>query len=138
MNDQDFNRTVVVTASHGEKYLGFIPMDVTESPQVYVEKLAMNRTPIVLENVRILMGQMTARQDAKGSVIGVQTFIALMPIDVFSGPVGKFHTLVSSWYFPSENPETRKKIERLIDAAEKNEQCNKAVEAGLHVLGRNS
>lgn len=137
MNDQDFNRAVIVTASHGEKYLGFVSKEC-QNPKQYIDNLALSKEPIELEDVRILMGQMTAKQDSKGSVTGVQTFIALMPIDMFTGPLGKFHTLVSSWYFPYENPETRKKIERLIDAAEKNEQMNRTQEAGLHLPGRSS
>jgi hypothetical protein len=137
MSDIDFPRMVIVTASHGEKYLGFAPK-TCQNPNTYIGERAQNREPIELHDVRILMGQMTARQDAKGSVTGVQTFIALMPIDMFDGPVPVFHTLVSSWYFPSENVESQRKITQLIGAAEKNEMANKAVGAGLHLPTRSS
>jgi hypothetical protein len=126
---KDFNRIVVVTAQHGEKFLGWVPKGVV--PGEYLEKPS-----IVLHDVRLLATQQQPKLNAAQQVVGMSVLIALLQIDMFPGPVPTMHLHPSSWYFPFENPKTEKKIKQLIDAAEQNEKVNQAIEAGVHVLGR--
>ena len=134
MTDQEFSQLIIVMAHHGEKYMGFIPR---EDPAAYVESMISKDLPVEVSNARALITQAQASQARDGTVQGIRTFMALLPIDMFSGPVKKFYVAPSAWYFPSDSPETRKKIEDLFEAAKNNEIANRAQDAGLKVPGRN-
>ena len=130
MNDSEFNRSVVVTAQHGEKYFGYVPKDIADRG-LYFGYHQKEGLPIALENVRLLVMQYTQKQSG-----GMQSFMGLLPIDLFSTSMDKFYVAPSMWYFPSENPSIRGKLEKLIEAAERNDQMNKAMEAGIHIPGK--
>lgn len=125
----DFERLVVVTASHGEKFLGEVPDG--KDPQDYLENES-----IILHNVRLLATQHQPKMDARQNIVGVAVLTALLQVDMFPGPVPVMRLHPSSWYFPTENEEAVNKLKQLIDRAEANETKNRAQDAGLVVPGR--
>lgn len=132
----DVDRLVMVTSQHGEKFLGSIPSSVGDNPKQYIEDCATKHIPIILENVRIFHSESNAQMNQAGQVMGIKTFAALLPIPLFSGPVERMHLLISTWFFPSETPSGSKRINELLEAAEKNEKVSQALEAGIHIPGR--
>ena len=130
----DVDKLVLLTSRHGEKFLGTVPNHL--EAKAYVQECAHNNVPVVLENVRLFHSQAEAKMNQAGQVLGIQTFAALLPLPLFSGPAERLHVMVSTWLFPSESPSGIKKIEELLEAAEKNERINQAQEAGLHIPGR--
>lgn len=128
---KDFERIVIVTAQHGEKFLGWIPGEV--DPVEYMEQKS-----IVLKDARLVATQQQPRMNARQEVVGISVLVALLPVDMFPGAVPTMRLNPSTWYFPSENVKTKKQIERLINAAEQNEVASQAEEAGIHLPGRHA
>ena len=129
------DRMVLITAPHGERYLGVVPPRYGDI-KAYVADCAQKQNPIELYQVRRFHAQSNAEVTPSGKMMGVKTFAALLPIDLFSGPMSTYYVLPAAWYFPFESPEATRKIEQLIDVAERNEQANRAAEAGIIVPGR--
>ena len=125
---KDFDRIVVVTAQHGEKFIGWVPEG--EDPAKYMES-----PTVLIKNARLLATQQQPKFDARQNVVGVSVLVAMIPIDMFPSAMPNLRVHPSSWYFPFENRETEKKIEQLLAAAERNEGINRAIDAGLSVPG---
>ena len=115
--------------SDGGRYLATIKH---HDPKKYVNEQLGDGLPIKLNDVRQLITQQQPNMQGK-IVVGVSVLVALINIDMFPGPVPVMHVCPSAWYFPSENERTRKKIEALISAAERNELKNSAADAGIQL-----
>jgi hypothetical protein len=83
MSEIDWERLVVVTAKHGEKFVGMLPtLDV--SPKKYIEDKAYEHGPVELSGVRVLAIQTRAVADARGQPVGIQRTPLLLPMDVLN------------------------------------------------------
>jgi hypothetical protein len=132
MNDIDWKRLVVVTASHGERYLGFVSQEI-EDPVAYLDSHATALTPIRLYQVRNLVSQIQPSSDAKGRVV-IGRLLLLVPVDMMKGAMDSHRMIPSSWYFPVENGEDcQKRVREILKNAEDSELRASAVEAGLIV-----
>lgn len=131
MNDINWERLVVVTAVHGEKYLGWIPLTI-ENPKQYLTDCAQNRLTVQLQDVRNLISQISENQR------GVSKVTLLMPIDMVEGPLEHLDVVPSSWYFPGETGGDghKKKIEDLLEFSVENETRMKAKAVGLHLTSQ--
>ena len=134
----EYTHLAIVTSQHGEKFIGYVPA-IEKFPAAYIAKCVEDNIPIVLNEVRLFVTQVSPEMSREtGQILGVKTFAALMPVDVFSGPMETLHVRPSSWYFASEVPSLKKKLDMLLDAAVKNEAVSQARDAGIHIPGRSS
>jgi len=83
MNEIDWKRLVVVTATHGEKYLGYVPLEV-EDPTAYIDEHATAITPVRLCGARNLVSQVQPNIDERGRMVGMGRVLLLMPIDMLN------------------------------------------------------
>lgn len=130
MNEIDWDRLVVVTATHGEKLLGFIPEHITD-PHKYIEDRTYEHGPIELKNARILLAQMHPSLDPRGRPVGVAKLFLPMTIDLAVGPVSSYFLVPSSWYFPGEDKVVKKRMTEVLRQAETNESQMAAEDAGI-------
>ena len=117
----DLTRWVVVTANHGEKFVGQVPEDV-KSPSEYFQEKVAARQPVVLHGARLMLAQYGAAPGGMGN--GIQTMVAFLPVDLADGPLEEIHLYPSSWYFPPSVESIIEKFERLLAAAEAAELNN--------------
>ncbi len=129
----NYQRVVIVSSYHGEKYLGEV--EGTENPHQVMDKAASEKGSVALKNARLLISQMRMNQTGGGQVQSIANMILLVPIDMSPGALEKINVMPSSWYFPISTPSIQKKIEELIQGAEDNEKVNSAIESGLHIPG---
>lgn len=130
MKDIDWKRLVVVTATHGEKYLGYVPPE--EEPESYLDRHAEGQKPIKLLDARNLVSQVQPNINPDGRLAGMGRILLLMPIDMLKGALPVQRLIPSSWYFPFENGEyVQMKIQELLKHAEENEVRVSAAEAGI-------
>lgn len=134
MSELAFEKIVIVASMHGEKFFGTLP-DHVEDPDKYFSEAINQNKPVIIENVRIMLSQCGAVTRADGSMGGIQTTVALIPIDLADGPMEKIHVRPSSWYFPSEVLNIRESVTRLLKQAEDGELRNRAIRSGLSVAG---
>jgi hypothetical protein len=132
----EFSHLAIVTSQHGEKYLGYISASES-NPSLYVEECVKNNQPIRLFEVRLFVTQVTPEVSKEtGQLLGVKAFAALLPVDVFAGAMESLYVRPSSWYFANEVPSLKKKLDQLLGSALRNEEVNRAREAGILVPGR--
>jgi hypothetical protein len=124
--DLDLTRWAIVSSTHGEKYIGNIPGDV-ENGAEYFNSAAKAKTPVRLQNVRLLLTRYGA--GAAGIGAGLQTVVALLPIDLCDGPLEEINVVPSSWYSIPTTTDVVSKLKRLLDAAEKSEENNRLATA---------
>ncbi len=117
----DLTRWVVVTASHGEKFVGQVPSDVKSPSEYFKEKVAA-REPVVLHGARLMLAQYGTAPGGMGS--GIQTMVAFIPIDMADGPIKEINLHPSSWYFSPAVESIIDKFKRLLSAAEEAEANN--------------
>lgn len=135
MSDINWERLVVVTAIHGEKYLGWVPSEI-EDPKKYLDEHGWETRPVVLTDVRNLIGQASPNVSPQGKLLGFSKVMLLMPLDLLDGPIARYHILPSAWYFPGEHGDDCKKhVEELLHQAVENEAQMSARSAGLHLAG---
>lgn len=135
MSDINWPNLVVVAATHGEKFLGWVPNDVGD-PKRYLEERGRAGLPIRLQDVRNLVGQATPSVSRQGDIVGISKMLVLMPIDMLNGPLPAHNVIPSSWYFPTENgDECKKLVEDLLKQAVETEARLSAAAAGLHLAG---
>jgi len=130
---ENWDSMVVVTARHGEKFLGWVNPD-EKDPKAYVEKCVVANRPVELHQARILVSQLRAQEGPDGNAM-VGNILFLMPIDMFSGAIEKCPVMASSWYFPSDSPDCRKSIVGLLENARQMEVRRAAVEHGISIVG---
>jgi hypothetical protein len=128
MRDVNFEKMVVVTAPTGEKYLGWLPKDVTF---LQMDAAAAEGRTVTLKDVRHLLVQRMPDVGPDGQVRSMRSFMALLPVDMFPGPAPEMKVKPCTWYAPSGSNKVKKDIIDLIEAAEANELANKAAEANL-------
>jgi len=118
----DLTKWAVVTAAHGEKFVGQVPADV-ESAWEYLFEAASNRQPVRLVNARLMLSQYGTSPTGLGG--GIQTMVAFIPIDLADGPMEEINIVPSSWYFPGTTDDIVDKFTRLLKAAEDAEESNR-------------
>jgi hypothetical protein len=124
---------IVVTAIHGERIHGWLPEQEHDiGYQRYMQVVAQQRHSVSIQHARNLVGSKDVRTDAQGRFMGVASMMALMPIDMFPGPMEEYQVIPSSWYFPGSMEQSKKLMENLIKAAEASEMRSRAMEAGIH------
>lgn len=133
MEIENWERLVVVTAVHGEKYLGWISKDKGD-PRKYMDDSRKNNRPVVLTEVRNYLSQ-AQPQVSQGRVTGMAKLQVLMPPDMFPGALKKMSVLASAWYFPSDDPSCEKPIAEMLEGARQNEKMNSAIAAGITPAG---
>jgi hypothetical protein len=130
MTEIDWERLVVVTAKHGEKFVGTLP-EQEDDPKKYIEDRTYEHGPIELSNVRVLAVQTRAIADSRGQPVGIQRAPLLLPMDVLNSPAQSVHIVPSTWYFPVENREAKDNLAGLIHQAEEMEARASAEAAGI-------
>jgi hypothetical protein len=130
MDNFDWKRLVVVTAVHGEKSLGWLP-ETVDDPVAHLIEHTTNKTPITLHEARNLVGQASPSYDQSGKLMGIGRMLMLLPIDALTGPLPTQYVIPSTWYFPGEFPQVRKKIEGLLRQAVELETGIAASDAGI-------
>jgi len=104
----DWDKLVVAKDISGAQYIGDI---VSET----------NFT-VVMRNVRQLETATNPQIDQRtGAVMGFSKSMALMPVDMFDGPMPELTISVASLYFPGKNKEAKRQVQNLVDTAERNE-----------------
>ena len=126
----DLTQWVIVTSTHGEKYVGRMPSEVQDGAE-YFNHCISEHKPVQLSEARLMLAQ----YGMGGQDGGIQTMVAFVPIDLSDGPMKEINVVPSSWYFPPASPSVIEKFERLLKAAEDAEAANRAREAGLHLPG---
>lgn len=134
MKDINWSRLAVVTAIHGEKFVGWIPEEAGD-PKKYLDEHGLAGKPIELQDVRLLVGQATPSIDQRGNIVGISKMLLMMPIDVMNGPMTLMHIIPSVWYLVPENEAIQKKIEDLLNNSVETEARLSAADAGLHLPG---
>jgi len=134
MEDLNWDRMVVVTAVHGERFHGWVPMSKGD-PHEYLADCASKGRPAEIHNVRNLIGHKEPKLDAMGNFVGMASMMSLMAIDMFPEAMPTYHIIPSCWYFPTENDGAKKPMKALIDNAEQNEVRNRAIAAGITPAG---
>jgi len=134
MKDLNWDRMAVVTALHGEKYLGWIPEEMGD-PKKYLDENCTAGKPVVIHDARNLMGQAQPNIDARGNILGISKMLLLMPIDAMNGPLPVINVISSTWYLVPENDSVRKKFEELLNASVETEARLSASDAGIHIPG---
>lgn len=129
MSDRSWDRMVVITALHGERFHGWVP-EKFDDPREYLKACGANGIPAELEHVRNLIGNKEVKQTAQG--VGIFPMMALLPIDMFATAMKSYHVIPSAWYFPGETGEARELMEGLLDGVEKMETRMRLQAAGLH------
>ena len=134
-DERNWDRMIVVAATHGERIHGWLRKDVdtrvTESFDMYMQACCANRTPVPIMNARNLVGQKDVRVDPQGNFLGIVPMLALMPVDMFMGPIEEYHVIPSSWYFPGRIEGARKIMDKLLEVTEANELRSRAAAAGI-------
>lgn len=130
-NEINTDGMVVVTSINGEKFLGTLPEGIDD---VQMLEYVAGLKPIPLKNVRQLLGQMSPHTNHRGEILGVRTFMALLPYDMFEGPADEVNIIPSTWYFV-KGGKIQERVRELILTAERNETVNQAAAAGLEVAG---
>jgi hypothetical protein len=135
-DDRNWDRMIVVTALHGERIHGWLPEHHGEhgefNYQQDMQAAARQHEPVSIQHARNLVGSKDVKTDAQGRFLGVASMMALMPIDMFPGPMEEYQVIPSSWYFPGSMERSKKLMENLIKAAEASEMRSRAMEAGIH------
>lgn len=123
----DWDRAVVVTAVHGEKVLGTIPVHLVGGgdPQEYIHDRVECHKPIELNDARNVLTQAVPRE---GSLV---TIMALMPIDTFSKGIDGYHLRPSAWYFPIDDDFGLSRMKMLLVQSLEGEARQRAQEAGI-------
>lgn len=134
MEVRDWERLVVVTATHGEKYMGWIPKSKGD-PREYMDISRQKNLPVELEEVRNYLSQIQPNTDRAGRVTSMGKMQILVPIDMFPGALKRLSVLASSWYFPSDDPNCKKPVGSILEGARRNETVNQAVAAGITPAG---
>lgn len=138
-DEKDIARIVIVTAQHGEKYLGHIPAEVPD-PIAYVRDKAADGKPIMLEEVLLLASQLQTETDARGAIKSVGRFNLLVSVDLVEGALSKLNVIPSAWYFISENPGSEKVLDELIQVSKRNAEeaarVSSAIKAGIELPNR--
>lgn len=134
--DRNWDRMIVVTAVHGERVHGWLREDLSPEAikdfDMYMQVCCANRTPVSILNARNLVGQKDVRVDPRGNIAAIVPMMALMPIDMFIGPMEEYFVVPSSWYFPGRTEKSKEIMDRLLRAAEDVEVRNRAAAAGIH------
>jgi hypothetical protein len=130
MSEIDWERLVVVTAKHGEKFVGTLP-EHESNPKKYIEDRTYEHGPVVLSNVRVLAIQTRAVADARGQPVGIQRTPLLLPMDVLNSPAAVVYVVPSAWYFPADNKEAKDNLAGLIHHTEEMEARSSAEAAGI-------
>lgn len=134
MKGIDWQRLVVVSSMHGERYLGSVSWTVSD-PKKYLEERGQAGLPIRLHDVRNLLGQVSPRVDAEGKLAGFSRMMVLLPLEMINGPLPELYVIPSSWYFPGENgDECKKLVTKMIEEAAEAEIRASATAAGLHLV----
>jgi len=131
---QDVDKMVVVTTTAGEKLIGLV--DGTGNPNEKIRLCVSEGQPVDLTEVRSFIHIRDPKVDQQGRIIGMPSFLAFMPMDMFMEPAKKISVMISSWYLVCDNPSIRRQVTELLNAVEKNEKINAAQAAGLHIPGR--
>lgn len=131
MKEIQWDRLAIVTATHGEKYIGYIPKDLGDNPKAYIEDQTMHGLPVILEEVRNVIAHIQPNFSQRGEMLGMGRLILLMPIDMWTGPAARIQVRASSWYFPADNEKVKPHIEKMYRSAEENEAQLAAAEAGI-------
>ena len=128
MTEVNLDRAVIITAAHGEKFMGWIPKD-KEDPKRYLDQCVARSEPVELHNVRNLIGH-TQQQGNRFVKI-----MALMAIDMFPAALPVYHVVPSCWYFPVDDEVCAKQVRALLKTTDANEANNKALTAGIIPAG---
>jgi len=136
MSDDKYkwDRMVVVTALHGERFHGWISEDDGD-PDEYLDKCSSEGRAATLINVRNLLGQKEPQKDAMGNFVGLIPLMALMAIDMFPAAMSSYRVVPAAWYFPGKVEGAKKPMKALLDNAENQEMRNRAIAAGIHTAG---
>lgn len=127
----DWDRMVIITALHGERFHGWVPEDKGD-PNEYLNACNKEGVAAELHKVRNLIGHKEPKTDQMGNFIGMATMMTLMAIDMFPGPLDIYHVIPSGWYFPGSVEGAKKPMMALLENAEQNEVRNSAIAAGIH------
>ena len=92
---------------------------------------------LCMHDARSFIAQKQPKVDPRTGQVTISQFTAILPIDMFSGPVPVLHINPSSWYHLKDSPDLFAKFKMLLDNAEKNEQAMRAQEAGIILPGKN-
>lgn len=106
----DWEKLIVATAQHGEKYIGETTLDETE-----LTGCMEHKQPVLLRRARMLITQLQINQGPGGQVLGAGTLAFVMPVDGAQGPLERLWIDVSSFYFPKSNPVIQQALEGLIN-----------------------
>jgi hypothetical protein len=134
MEIENWERMVVVTAVHGEKFMGWVPKDKGD-PKKYMAEQREKNQPAILHEVRNYLTQAQPNINAAGQLAGVAKLQVLLPLDMFPAALQEMHVLASCWYFPSDNDGCKKPIQDLMENARQNEKINDAIAAGITPAG---
>jgi hypothetical protein len=128
-----FERLVVMTAQHGEKFFGWVAHP-TEDPEQYIESRIAEKKPVLLEDARLLVSQLQVMNDSRGNPV-LNNMMLLMPLDSFVSGVENLWVYPSSWYFPKNNEKCQGKIKDLFRACLEMELAKAAAEMNLVIPG---
>jgi len=134
MKEYDFKNTVLVIATHGERFIGTIKGTI--SPREQIKQYHEEGKAIEMENVYVLA---MAQQGGPGGKV-LQTVFLVPPDNLMMGAGPSIMVTPSAWHFPSDLPVKdaeayKKKLDALYSNAEKGEAQAKAAEAGIHIPG---
>ena len=130
MDIKGWDRLVVVTAAHGEKFMGWVP-EAYGDPRKYIANRREENKPILLHEVRNYLSQAQPQMGPQGQLAGVAKLQVLIPMDMFPGAIAEMHIFPSCWYFPSDNDGCKKPISDILELALQNEKINSAIAAGI-------
>lgn len=134
--ERPWSHAVVVTASHGGKYFGWIDSK-EDKPRDYMESCAGSSDPMELLDARVLASQIHQGRDPNTGEMVTGNMVFLMPIDAFPHACPRLNTLISSWYFLEDDPENLKILQQLLKDCQKiegiNESARKAAAAGIMI-----
>ena len=124
-NERPWSHAVVVTALHGEKYLGWIDSK-EDKPRDCIELCVEESDPLLLLDVRILATQIQQGRDPKTGQMVTGNMVFLMPLDAFPSACPSLKLLISSWYFPVDEKDCLKIIQQLLVDCKRIEEINTA------------
>ena len=124
---------VVITARHGEKYIGELE---SEDLKRYMNSRISNGEPVELLNARSLIAKSQPIGTPSGEIVGLKNFVCITDIDMSIQPIPMLYVMPSVWYFVGHLTNIHKHLDQLFQEAEDNEKANKARSAGIHLPGR--
>ena len=131
--ERPWSHAVVVTATHGGKYLGWV--DTREKPNEYIEACFKEEEPVVLRDARLFVSQIQQTRDKHTGQIVTGNAIFLMPIDAFPHACPVLRIRPDGWYFPADHEECLGVFKALLESSLKIEKLNddmrKADKAGI-------